>query len=117
VSTYLFPIFEASSNHGYDTNEYYTVRQIFGNDALFDALIAGANNRGMRVILDGVYNHAGSDSKYMDGYGLNRWPSDTGACESAASPYRSWFTPAAWFRLCGLEMEGLVYETIRNDRE
>ena len=90
---YFNPIFEASSNHGYDTNDYYSIRQIFGDETLFGNLITQANSRGMRVILDGVYNHAGSDSKYMDGYGLDRWPSDTGACESASSPYRSWFTP------------------------
>lgn len=92
---YLNPIFEASSNHGYDTNDYYAVRQYFGGGAAFDALVAAANARGIRLILDGVFNHAGSDSRYMDGYafqyGLNKWP-DVGACESASSPFRSWFT-------------------------
>ncbi len=88
---YFNPVFSASSNHGYDTNDYYTIRAYFGGNAKFDELITAANAHGLRVILDGVFNHAGSDSKYIDGYGRNRWPSDTGACESSASPYRSWF--------------------------
>jgi glycosidase len=88
---YLNPIFSASSNHGYDTNDYYNVRSYFGSNAKFDELIAAANDHGLRIVLDAVFNHAGSDSKYIDGYGRNRWPSDIGACEGA-SPYRSWFT-------------------------
>ncbi len=88
---YLNPIFEASSNHGYETNDYFTVRAFFGGNAAFDQLIAAATAKGLRVILDGVFNHAGMDSKYLDPY--NRYPSVVGACESAASPYRSWFTP------------------------
>jgi glycosidase len=53
---YFNPIFSASSNHGYDTNDYYAIRNYFGDNALFDTLIAQANAHGMRVILDGVYN-------------------------------------------------------------
>jgi|GEM_PF-853086 len=92
---YFNPVFEASSNHGYDTNDYYAIRQYLGGDAAFDQLVDEATNRGIRIILDGVFNHAGSDSRYMDGYayqyGQNKWP-DVGACESTASPFRSWFT-------------------------
>jgi glycosidase len=88
---YFNPIFNASSNHGYDANDYYGIRPYFGDAALFEALIAAADAHNLRIILDLVYNHAGSDSKYMDGYGLNRWV-EVGACEDDASPYRSWFT-------------------------
>ncbi|CAG0936329.1 Amylopullulanase [Thermoflexales bacterium] len=88
---YLNPVFNASSNHGYDTNDYYNIRPYFGNNAKFDELITAANNHNLRIILDAVFNHAGSDSKYIDGYGRNRWPADTGACEGT-TPYRSWFT-------------------------
>jgi glycosidase len=84
---YLNPIFESSSNHGYDTNDYFTVRAIFGNNALFDQLISAANAKGLRVILDGVFNHAGMDSVYID-----KTQSLGGACASAGSPQRSWFT-------------------------
>ncbi len=91
---YFNPIFEASSNHGYDTNDYYAVREILGGDAAFDQLVAAAQGYGIRIVLDGVFNHAGSDSRYMDGYayqyGWNKWP-DVGACESASSPYRGMF--------------------------
>ncbi len=88
---YFNPIFEASSNHGYETNDYFNVRAFFGGNARFTELMDAANAKGLRVILDGVFNHAGMDSKYLDPY--NRYPSVTGACESAASPYRAWFTP------------------------
>jgi len=84
---YLNPIFESSSNHGYDTNDYFTVRAIFGNNALFDQLITAANAKGLRVILDGVFNHAGMDSVYID-----KNKSLGGACASAGSAQRSWFT-------------------------
>ncbi len=91
---YLNPIFAASSNHGYDTNDYYAINPQLGTLATFDALIAAADAHGLRVILDGVFNHVGSDSRYIDGYGKNQW-SDIGACEAAASPYRPWFTPGS----------------------
>ncbi len=91
---YFNPIFEASSNHGYDTNEYQTIRAYFGSNALFDQLMTAANTKGLRVILDGVFNHAGMDSKYLDPYAdwANPPTNPYGACESASSPYRPWFT-------------------------
>jgi glycosidase len=88
---YFNPVFNASSNHGYDANDYYNIRPYFGDNALFDTLIAAADAKGIRVILDLVVNHAGSDSVYMEGYGGNRWPATSGACESSSSPFRSWF--------------------------
>ncbi|MFP4346384.1 MAG: alpha-amylase family glycosyl hydrolase [Anaerolineales bacterium] len=85
---YLNPIFEASSNHGYDTNDYYHVRAYFGGDAAFDELLTAAKANGLRVVLDAVFNHTGMDSAYID------WSKQTGgACASAASPFRPWFTP------------------------
>ncbi|MER2600634.1 MAG: glycoside hydrolase family 13 protein [Caldilineales bacterium] len=94
---YLNPVFDASSNHGYDTNDYHSVRAIFGGNAAFDQLIAAANAKGLRVILDGVFNHAGMDSKYLDPY--NDWANpptnEYGACEATSSPYRPWFTPGS----------------------
>lgn len=84
---YLNPIFESSSNHGYDTNDYFTVRAIFGDNTLFDQLISAADAKGLRVILDGVFNHAGMDSVYID-----KNKSLGGACASASSPQRAWFT-------------------------
>jgi glycosidase len=85
---YLTPIFEASSNHRYDTDDYLNVDPALGGNAAFNSLVAEMNHRGMRVILDGVFNHASSDSTYFNRY--NRFP-DVGACQSLSSPYRSWF--------------------------
>ncbi len=86
---YFNPLFEASANHGYDTNDYYAIRSYFGDNAKFDQLVTAANAHGLRLILDAVFNHAGQDSRYLDPWG--RWP-DVGACESAASIFRPWFT-------------------------
>ncbi|MET0771661.1 MAG: alpha-amylase family glycosyl hydrolase [Candidatus Limnocylindrales bacterium] len=89
TAIYLNPIFAAPSNHRYDTTDYLTIDPDLGTDADFDALIAGAHARGIKVILDGVFNHLSSDSPWFDRMG--RYP-ELGACESADSPYRDWFT-------------------------
>ncbi len=96
ISTiYLNPIFDSGSNHGYDTQDYTKVDPYFGTQKDFDNLVKHAKQRGMRLILDGVFNHLSSDSPFFDRY--HHYPT-VGACESATSPYRSWFTfrkPAA----------------------
>lgn len=84
---YLNPIFMASSNHGYDTNDYFTINDRFGTLADFDAMMAAANAHGLRVILDAVFNHVGMDSRYID-----KAKTQNGACASALSPFRPWFT-------------------------
>jgi glycosidase len=89
TAIYLNPIFAAPSNHRYDTTDYLSVDADLGTDADFDAFVAGAHARGIRVILDGVFNHVSSDSPWFDR--LGRYP-ELGACESADSPYRDWFT-------------------------
>lgn len=86
---YLNPIFAAPSNHRYDTSSYEIIDPDLGTQADFDALVAAAGTRGMKVLLDGVFNHVSSDSPWFD---RNRRYAAVGACESAASPYRSWFT-------------------------
>ncbi len=85
---YLSPIFEAYSNHKYDTGDYLKVDGGFGGDAAFEHLLAKASERGIRVILDGVFNHTGDDSVYFDRYGTYR---SVGAMECWDSPYRNWF--------------------------
>ncbi len=84
---WLTPIFKARSNHRYDTDDYLQVDPALGGDAAFAALAAAAKAHGIRLILDGVFNHTSSDSRYFDRY--HRYP-ETGACESPSSPYRSW---------------------------
>jgi glycosidase len=85
---YFNPIFDSRSNHGYDTRDYTTINPYFGSEADFEELVAKAGERGIRIILDGVFNHMSSDSPFFDRYG--HYESD-GACESVDSPWRSWF--------------------------
>ncbi len=86
---YLNPIFAAPSNHRYDTSDYRYVDPDLGTQADFDRLIAEAGERGIRVVLDGVFNHVSADSPWFDRFGRY---DELGACESADSPYRDWFT-------------------------
>lgn len=88
TAIYLNPVFESPSNHGYDTTDYMTINSMFGSWADFLNLTNEMELRDMRLILDGVFNHVSSDSIYFDRYGLY---DEVGACESTASPYRSWF--------------------------
>ena len=63
----LGPVF-ASRTHGYDTTDHYRIDPRLGDDADFDHLIAEAHQRGLRVLLDGVFNHVGTDfARYRDG--------------------------------------------------
>jgi glycosidase len=85
---WLNPIFTARSNHRYDTDNYLQVDPALGGDGAYAALVAAARDAGIRLILDGVFNHASSDSLYFDRF--HRYPTE-GACESTSSPYRGWF--------------------------
>ena len=85
---YLNPIFQARSYHRYDTDNYLHIDPALGGDQAFTNLSTELNRRGMQVILDGVFNHASSDSLYFDRY--HRYSTD-GACESLSSVWRSWF--------------------------
>lgn len=85
---YLSPIFKAYSNHKYDTGNYKEIDEMFGGKEAFDALLAECKKRGIRVILDGVFNHTGDDSLYFNRYG--KYPS-IGAYQSEQSPYRDWY--------------------------
>jgi cyclomaltodextrinase len=82
------PIFMARSNHRYDTDNYTQVDSALGGNSAFASLASAMKGDGMHWILDGVFNHASSDSLYFDRY--HRYPTD-GACESTSSPWRSWF--------------------------
>ena len=52
------PIFQSASNHRYHTHDYFRIDPVLGGDKAFDAVLAGAHERGIRIILDGVFNHA-----------------------------------------------------------
>ncbi len=85
---YLNPIFAAYSNHRYDTGDYEKIDPMLGTEADFVSLCSEAEKLGIRIILDGVFNHTGSDSKYFNKNG--NYPS-VGAYQSTESPYYNWY--------------------------
>lgn len=86
---YLNPIFEAHSNHRYNTADYSKIDSLLGTQTDFESLCAEAKKRGIRIILDGVFSHTGDDSLYFNRE--NRYPT-LGAYNSAASPYYTWYS-------------------------
>ena len=89
VSTlYLSPVFEANSSHKYDVADYSKVDSMFGSITEFEDLIKKAKRMGMRVIIDGVFNHTGSDSVYFNKYGRYR---TVGAYQNINSKYHDWY--------------------------
>ena len=90
---YLNPIFQSAANHRYHTHDYYQVDPLLGGNEAFDALLAGAHQAGIRIVLDGVFNHAGrglyqfnhimengDQSPYLDWfsvYGFPLWAFDS----------------------------------------
>jgi len=85
---YLSPIFEAYSNHKYDTGNYKKIDSTFGDLQDFRDLCEAAMKQGIRIILDGVFNHTGSDSIYFNKKAT--YPS-LGAYQSKVSPYYDWY--------------------------
>lgn len=90
---YLSPIFRAYSNHKYDTGDYLTVDEGFGGEAALNRLLDAAHARGMAVVLDGVFNHTGDDSRYFNRYGTY---SGLGAYQSPESSFRDWYDFSEW---------------------
>jgi len=85
---YLNPIFESDSNHRYNTADYRRVDPMLGSEATFRTLCEKAKERGIRVILDGVFSHTGDDSIYFNRY--RRYPGP-GAYQGEESPYYPWY--------------------------
>lgn len=85
---YLNPIFEAHSNHRYDTADYEKIDSLLGDESDLESLCKKAHGLGISVILDGVFSHTGCDSKYFNMY--NRY-NTVGAYNSKSSPYFSWY--------------------------
>ncbi|GAB2026546.1 glycoside hydrolase family 13 protein [Lactovum odontotermitis] len=84
---YFTPIFMASSNHKYDTEDYFEIDPDFGDKATFKNLVTEAHKRGIKIMLDAVFNHIGfnspqwqdvlkhqQNSKYADWFHVNEWP-------------------------------------------
>ena len=89
TTLYLNPIFEAASNHRYDTADYERIDPLLGSEEDFRTLCAEAKKRGMRVMLDGVFNHTGAKSRYFNADGF--YPT-RGAAQGMDSPYFSWYS-------------------------
>ncbi len=90
---YLNPIFKAYSNHKYDTGDYEQIDPMFGDEETFRELCSKAKQMGIRIILDGVFNHTGSNSKYFNKDGEY---DSVGAYQSQDSPYYTWFRFMDW---------------------
>ena len=85
---YLNPISKSFSSHRYDTGDYMQPDPLLGTSADFTAMCNAAHERGIRVVLDGVYSHTGANSLYFNKYGDF---GSGGAYRDPASTYRSWY--------------------------
>ncbi len=90
---YLNPIFEAHSNHRYNTADYLKIDPQLGDGEDLKKLCRSAEKHGIYIILDGVFSHTGDDSVYFNKYGRY---DNVGAYQSYDSPYRSWFNFKSW---------------------
>jgi cyclomaltodextrinase / maltogenic alpha-amylase / neopullulanase len=100
---YFTPIFQSASNHRYHTHDYFRVDPMLGGDPALRRLIDGAHARGMKVVLDGVFNHAsrgffqfhdilenGQDSAYLDWFSVHGWPMNAYDHQQAPG-YKAWW--------------------------
>jgi neopullulanase len=103
TALYLNPIFASAANHRYHTYDYYQVDPILGGNDALRTLLDAAHERGMRVVLDGVFNHAsrgfwpfhhvletGGRSPYVDWFEIEDWPLRPYAPEGTAHNYSAW---------------------------
>lgn len=100
TALYLNPVFDAPSNHKYDTRDYYRVDPHLGGDESLRDLLRSAHGRGVRVVLDGVFNHTGDEFPAFRDLARN----------GPRSPYWDWYTvegfplrrqPRPTYRACG----------------
>ena len=103
TALYLNPIFASAANHRYYTFDYYTVDPLLGGNEALDALLDAAHHRDMRVVLDGVFNHAsrgfwpfhhvlenGTDSPYTDWFYLTDDPLRPYSANGDSCGYKAW---------------------------
>lgn len=86
TAIYFTPIFASGSNHRYHTHDYYTVDPLLGGNEALRELLRGAHARGMRVVLDGVFNHTGRG--FLPFHDLLE--------NGPQSPWLDWFTIEGW---------------------
>ena len=100
---YFNPIFASAANHRYHTHDYYTIDPILGGNKAFSELIEAAHKRNIRVVLDGVFNHAsrgffqfnhlmecGEESPYTDWFHVHHWPINAFA-EDQSPNFDAWW--------------------------
>lgn len=87
TALYLNPIFTSPSVHKYDTEDYYQVDPYLGGNQALLRLRAMTSHIGVKLVLDGVFNHIGDSHPWFDRYQQGK----EGACHNTDSPYRSWF--------------------------
>lgn len=87
---YLNPIFEAQENHRYCTSDYSKIDPLLGTEEDFVNLCKAAKEKGISIILDGVFSHTGADSIYFNKTG--RYGDNVGAYRDPESPYREWYS-------------------------
>ena len=85
---YLNPIFEAHSNHRYNTADYLKIDPLLGKEEDLEELCSKAEKYGISIILDGVFSHTGDDSIYFNKYGRY---GEGGAFNDPHSPYFPWY--------------------------
>ena len=103
TAIYLNPVFQSTANHRYHTYDYYRVDPLLGGDAAFRTLLDEAHRRGLRIVLDGVFNHAsrgffqfnhilenGAASPYLDWFIINGWPLNAYDAEREPN-YAAWW--------------------------
>jgi cyclomaltodextrinase / maltogenic alpha-amylase / neopullulanase len=103
TAIYFCPIFQATANHRYHTHDYYVVDPLLGGNAAFRKLLDDAHRRGMRVVLDGVFNHVSRgffyfndilenerNSPYLDWFSVNGFPLNA-YDESRPPRYAAWW--------------------------
>ena len=102
TAIYFTPIFQSASNHRYHTHDYYKIDPLLGGEAAFDTLLAECKRRGLRVVLDGVFNHAsrgffqfndvlenGGSSPWLDWFSFTDHPAN--AYDHSKKPgYAAW---------------------------
>ena len=93
TTLYLNPIFYAASCHRYDTADYCMIDPMLGTEDDLRILSDEARKRGIHVILDGVFNHTGDDSRYFNRHGFFDTP---GAYQSKDSLWYDWFCFQHW---------------------
>lgn len=85
TALYLNPIFDARTNHRFDTNDWHAIDPALGTEDDFIRLCAAAEGMGIRIILDGVFSHSGASNPFF-----------LDAQQNPDSPYRNWYHFEHW---------------------